>query len=187
MADKLWHRIYVTTFLARFMIWYSTIVISATFFWITWYYWPPEYYFPYGIYTWLCHCIWIYYIFAQSLSFGFIFSQICYYLSLKLDDCNRKLKFYANIKPQNLDLMEIIGEHDQICKEIALFNKFCNFHLLIDAINYSSQLAFLLFISFFTNIVGLLKFTFPSISLFILIYFFAFYGIASIISSKVIF
>jgi hypothetical protein len=110
---------------------------------------------------------------------GSFFSQICYYLSLKLDGCNRKLKLYATIKPQNLDSMEIISEHNEICKEIALFNKFCDFHLLIDAIIYSSQLAFMLFISFFTNIVDFPKFTFPSFSLFIFC-FFAIYGIASI-------
>jgi len=185
MADKLWYQIYVTTFLARFMVWYTTIVSSASFFWMTWCYWPQEYYFPYGIYTCLCYCIWIYYICPHTLSFGFIFSQVCYYLSLKLDDCNRKLKLYATLKPQNLDLMEIIGEHNQICKEIALFNKFWNFCLLIDAIIYSSILAFMLFISFFTNIVGFLKFIFPSFSLFLFIWFFAIYGIASIISSKV--
>ncbi len=76
--------------------------------------------------------------------------------------------------------MEIIGEHNEICKEIAFFNKFCDFHLLIDAIIYSSQLAFMLFISFFTNIVDFLKFTFPSFSLSIFICYFAIYGIASI-------
>ncbi len=185
MAEKLWHQIYVTTFLARFMVWYTTIVCSAMYFWMTWYYWPQEYYFPYGIYAYVCYCVWIYYVCPHTLSFGFIFSQVCYYLSLKLDDCNRKLELYATIKPQNLDLMEIVGEHNKICKEIALFNKFWNFHLLIDAIIYSSILAFMLFISFFTNIVDFLKLIFPPFSLFIFICFFAIYGIASIISSKV--
>jgi hypothetical protein len=185
MADKLWHQIYVTTFLAQSIVWYTTIVTSTTYFWMTWYYWPQEYYFPYGIYACLCFCVWIYYSCPHTLSFAFIFSQICYYLSLKLDDCNRKLKLYATTKPQNLDLMEIIGEHNEICKEIALFNKFWNFNLLIDAIIYSSLLAFLLFISFFTNIVDFLKLIFPPFSLFIFICFFAIYGIASIISSKV--
>ena len=185
MADKLWHQIYVTTFLARLIVWYTTIVCVIQYLWITWYYWPQEYYFPYGIYTCLCCCVWMYYICPHTLSFAFIFSQVCYYLSLKLDDCNRKLKLYATVKPQNLDLMEIIGEHNQICKEIALFNKFWNFYLLIDAIIYSSILAFMLFISFFTNIVDFLKFIFPSFSLFMFICFFGIYGIASIISSKV--
>jgi hypothetical protein len=99
----------------------------------------------------------------HSILHSFFF-QICYYLSLKLNDCNRKLKLYATIKPQNLDLMEIIGEHNEICKEIILFKKFWNFYLFIDAIIYSSQLAFMLFISFFTNIVDFLKFIFPSFS-----------------------
>ena len=119
-------------------------------------------------------------MYVHTFNFALIFSQICYYLSLKLDDCNRKLKLYATIKPQNLDSMEIISEHNEICKEIAIFNKFWNFHLLIDAIIYFLQLAFTLFISFFTNIVDFLKFKFPSFSLFIFICFFAIYGIASI-------
>jgi hypothetical protein len=49
--------------------------------------------------------------------FVFIFSQICYYLSLRLDECNKQLELYAKHSSKYFDLMKIIGEHNKICKE----------------------------------------------------------------------
>ena len=87
---------------------------------------------------------------------------MCYYLSLRIDKCNQEFKVFANRKFNKLFLMKIIREHNNICIEIANFNKFWRFYLLVESITLTTIIAFMLCIECFADVIIAVKFIFIS-------------------------
>ena len=145
--------------------------------------------------TRILHTLWIAYKFklcipihyCASYLYGLltIFYQMWYYLSQRIDKCNQQFNSFSNRNFKKLNLMKIIREHNNICTDIVVYNKFWRFYLLLDSITLSIIIALMLFISLFSNAIIFIKAFFLLFCITFMITFYATYFIASIIPFKV--
>lgn len=141
-------------------------------------YWPAEYFYPHAIHSYLNWMLWLYYILPPLFQYIWIFYQLCYYLKLRLNAINKSLN---KTRQHNISysLPKLLAEHNRICSLIHVYNKYWSKTLLLDAIQYSSAVCLMTFITFYGNIkLPLLRMLFLSVDTFLItflcgIFFFA--------------
>jgi len=155
MAEKYWYRVYLMTIIAKYIVWYVviTFIPAAGFIFLT--NWPKQL-IIYGIPSFLCFLLWLYYYIPHVCSTICVFNQMFYYVVLRFDYCNHYLEEFSSIsyRAENFEkLRHILQEHNQICSMVSKFNGFWSYPLLLDAIQYTSLSILMFYLALFSDLV----------------------------------
>jgi hypothetical protein len=183
-AEKLWYRIFITTMFAKYgqkSCVFLSLIVYEEFFRL---YWPQEFLYPFGIICYVTTILWSHYVVIHFNGYIFIFNQICYYLMIRFEECNKSLK--RLLKDRNISsLSKILVEHNSIYELVVEYNSFWKFVLLIDALLFSLILCFITYLAFFSPLVFWFKFIFSIFTLFVMFCFLIIFFSAAFVSSKV--
>jgi hypothetical protein len=136
MAEKYWHRIGLTKFIADSSAFYA-IIGSFLFFVLEFLIkWPEKYLFPYGISALLACIIYLWYTTPHAVGTLCIFHQMCYYFKLRLNSVNKwleRLLSHSNYNKTRVEELKLIlREHYLICGTIRKYRTLDSNNMCLD-------------------------------------------------------
>lgn len=127
--------------------------------------------YKYGLPWGLLQGIWTYYCAGNICGNFAYFHILCYYLALRFEKLNRRVKYLADNRNEITDLklskelVESSLEHNQISSDLVKYNKFWSNYAAINYFTFIPLECFVVYIALFGNIEFMVWVTFAVLSL----------------------